>query len=189
MSSSRRVPVSELPVYRDDCVALLRRYFLLAVEVGRLPAILGREIFTTRAEDYHVHSFEDTVLFVIDMERCLDRLAIIDQKLIAYIILQEYTQEETAALLGCTSRTIYNHFADAQDSLSAILLAAGLMRRRSRRKHRAAVVDIQACVNPGVVAPLSDDAAAPRTTEIAFPVPALLAAKNLSSPWFSQNRA
>lgn len=57
----------ELPIYRDSCIALLRRYFRMSVEVGRLPAILDREIFTTRTEDFHVHSFEDTILFVIDI--------------------------------------------------------------------------------------------------------------------------
>ncbi len=188
MKTARPVPLAELPVYRDDCIALLRRYFILSVEVGRLPAILGREIFTTRAQDFHVHSFEDTVLFVIDIERCLDRLDLIHQKLISYIVLQEYTQEETAALLGCTDRTIRNHFADALDSLSAILLCHRLMRRRSRpRRRAAAVVDIQACVDP--VALPSHGAPAQFTADIAIPIPALLPPENLSTPLFSQNGA
>ena len=173
-------PDPELSIYRDHCIALLRRYFSMSVEVGRLPAILGRECFCTRAEDYHTHSFEDTVLFVIDVERCLDRLAPIQRKLIACIVLQEYTREETAALVGCTRMTIYNHFDDAVDAMSAMLLRYGLMRERPRRRRRAAATpDIEASA-ADMTASTENDAPAPQ--ELAHIVPGLLIAENLSSP-------
>ena len=173
-------PDPELSIYRDHCIALLRRYFSMSVEIGRLPAILGRECFCTRAEDYHTHSFEDTVLFVIDVERCLDRLAPIQRKLIACIVLQEYTREETAALVGCTRMTIYNHFDDAVDAMSALLLRYGLMRERPRRRRRvAATPDIEASA-ADLTASTENDAPAPQ--ELAHIVPGLLIAENLSSP-------
>jgi hypothetical protein len=173
-------PDPELSIYRAHCIGLLRRYFSRSVEVGRLPAILGRECFCTRTEDYHVHSFEDTLLFVIDIERCLDRLAPIHRKLIAYIVLQEYSREETAALVGCTRMTIYNHFDDAVDAMSALLLRYGLMRARPRRRRRAAAnPDIEA--SPAdIIAVTENDAPAPQ--EFAQLVPGLLIAENLSSP-------
>jgi hypothetical protein len=173
-------PAPELSIYRGHCIALLRRYFSMSVEVGRLPAILGRECFCTRAEDYHVHSFEDTVLFVIDIERCLDRLAPLQRRLIAYIVLQEYTREETAALVGCTRMTIYNHFDDAVDAMSAVLLRYGLMRvRPCRRRRAAATPDIEASA-ADITASMENDAPAPQG--LAHIVPSLLIAGNLSSP-------
>jgi hypothetical protein len=118
----RPAPPPELSVYRDHCIALLRRYFCMAVEVGRLPALLGREIFRTNAQDYHVHSFENIVLFVIDVERCLDRLHPFDQELIARVVIQEYTTEEAARLLHCGVRTIERRLPEALDYLTEVFL-------------------------------------------------------------------
>jgi hypothetical protein len=115
-------PPPELSIYRNHCIALLRRYFCMSVEVGRLPAILGREVFTARSQDFYVHSFEDTVLFVIDVEHCLDRLPPFDKELIAHIVLQEYTEEETARLLHCCARTVRRRLPDALDCLTEMLL-------------------------------------------------------------------
>jgi sigma-70-like protein len=178
--ASLPLPAPELSIYRGNCIALLRRYFCMSVEIGRLPAVLGRECFSTRAEDYHVHSFEDTVLFVIDIERCLDRLAPMQRKLIAYIVLQEYTREETAALLGCTRMTIYNHFDDAVDAMSALLLRYELMRARPRRRRRAAATPALEASAPGMTTGTGSDVSGPH--EFAHVVPGLLVAENLSSP-------
>ncbi len=125
-------PEPEISIYRKHCVALLRRYFSMSIEVGRLPAILGRELFTTRVEDFHVHSFEDTVLFVIDVERCLERLHPFDQELIAHIVLQEYTEEEAARLLHCTDRTIRRRLPDALDFLSDLFLRKDMLNINER---------------------------------------------------------
>jgi hypothetical protein len=45
---------SDLWLYRDRTVGLLRRYMRLSVEVGRLPSLLGREFFRTRVTSYRV---------------------------------------------------------------------------------------------------------------------------------------
>ena len=119
---ARPSPPPELSVYRDHCIALLRRYFCMAVEVGRLPALLGREIFRTNTQDYHVHSFENMVLFVIDVERCLDRLHPFDRELIARVVIQEYTEEETARLLHCGVRTVERRLPEALDYLTEVFL-------------------------------------------------------------------
>ena len=121
------LPALDLSIYRGHCIALLRRYFCMSVEVGRLPSILGRECFTTRTEDYHTHSFEDTVLFVIDVERCLDRLYLFDKELIACIILQEYPEEEAVKILHCSLRTIERRLPDALDFLTDTFLQNGML--------------------------------------------------------------
>ena len=118
----------DLWLYRDRTVALLKRYMRLSVEVGRLPSLLGREFFRTRVTSYHVATFEDTVIFVHDVERMLGRLDPLSQKLIAKIVLQEYTQDEAARLLGCWRRTVGRRFPEALDRLSEMFLEGGLLR-------------------------------------------------------------
>jgi len=149
----------ELSIYRDHCIALLRRYFSMSVEVGRLPAILGREFFPARARTYRLHTFEDIVIFIIDIERCLDRLHRFDKQIIALVVLQEYTQEEAARMLRITQRQLRNRFCDALDALSSVLLDKHLLtpkRRRLRNPHPPAspsgkVREIHACADPGPV--------------------------------------
>jgi hypothetical protein len=73
-------------------------------------------------------TFEDAVIFVHDVERCLEKLDETAQKLIARIVFQEYTQEETAELLNCRRRTVGRRFPRALDDLSDLFLATGLLK-------------------------------------------------------------
>jgi predicted DNA-binding protein (UPF0251 family) len=117
----------DLWLYRDRTVAMLKRYLRLSIEVGRLPSLLGREFFRTRVTSYHVSTFEDAVVFVHDVERSLERLDQFDQELIAKIVLEEYSQEETAHLMGCWRRTVGRRYPEALDELSKIFLNGGLL--------------------------------------------------------------
>ena len=117
----------DLWLYRDRTVALLKRYLRLSVEVGRLPSLLGREFFRTRVTSYSISTFEDSVIFVHDVERSLEGLDKFDQELIAKIVLQEYSQEETAHLMGCWRRTVGRRYPEALDELSKIFLNGGLL--------------------------------------------------------------
>jgi DNA-directed RNA polymerase specialized sigma24 family protein len=115
-------------MYRARTVALLRKYSRLSVEVGRIPSLLGREFFRTQVTSYHMSTFEDVVIFVHDVERSLEKLDRFEQKLIAKIVLLEYTQEETARILGCGLRSVERHYPEALDRLSEIFLTGGLLR-------------------------------------------------------------
>ena len=119
----------DLWLYRDRTLGLLRRYNRISVEVGRLPSLLGREFFRTRVTSYRAGTFEDAVIFVHDVARGLDRLDAFDHKLIAKIVLQDYTHHETARLLGCWRRTVGRRFPEALDRLTDIFLEAGLLVR------------------------------------------------------------
>jgi DNA-directed RNA polymerase specialized sigma24 family protein len=119
----------DLWLYRERTLGLLRRYHRLSVEVGRLPSLLGREFFRTRVTSYHAGTFEDAVIFVHDVARGLDKLESFDHKLIAKIVLQDYTHNETARLLGCWRRTVGRRFPEALDQLTDIFLEAGLLVR------------------------------------------------------------
>jgi len=113
--------------YRRRTVALLRRYARASVEVGRLPSLLGREFFRTRVTSYTMRNFEDVVIFVTDMEQAIEKLNAHEKKLLATNVLEEYSIEEVARLLGCTPRNVRRLLQDALDQLSRILLAGGLM--------------------------------------------------------------
>lgn len=113
--------------YRSRTVALLRRYARASVEVGRLPSLLGREFFRTRVTSYTMRNFEDVVIFVADMEQAIEKLEASDKKLLAMNVLEEYTVDEVARLLGCTPRNVRRLLQDALDQLSRILLSIGLM--------------------------------------------------------------
>lgn len=112
----------DLWLYRDRTVALLRRYMRLSIEVGRLPSLLGREFFRSRVTSYGASTFEDSVIFVHDVERSLEELNEFEKKLIAKIVLQQYSKEEAGRLLGCGYRTVERLFPEALDRISEILL-------------------------------------------------------------------
>jgi len=119
----------DLWLYRDRTVALLRRYMRLSVEVGRLPSLLGREFFRTRMASYRTSTFEDAIIFVHDIERALEKLDPFEQKLIATLALQEYSQEQVAQLLNCGRRTVVRRYPETLDHLSAIFLDANILVR------------------------------------------------------------
>jgi len=114
-------------LYRERTVALLRRYLRISLEVGRLPSLLGRELFRSKVTSYRMSSFEDGVIFVHDVERALDQLSEFPRQLIATIVFQEYTQEEAAEVLRCGRRTVCREFPAALDRITEIFLEGGLL--------------------------------------------------------------
>lgn len=116
--------------YRGRAIAMLRRYMQYAIECGRLPSLLGREFFRTQVTSYTTVTFEDRVIFVHDMERCVKKLDEFSQQLIARHILQEHDCWETAKLLHCNEKTVRRLTPIVLDLMSEILLDAGLLDRK-----------------------------------------------------------
>ncbi len=121
------VPAADVPLYRERTLALLRRYFRLSIEIGRLPNLLGREVFRARTSLRGGGAFENAVILVHDMERCLDALDALSRTLIVRIVFQDFTHRETARLLHCNLRTISRRFPESLDLLSALLLRRQLL--------------------------------------------------------------
>jgi hypothetical protein len=119
----------EQRTYRRRTVAMLRRYMRYSIETGRLPSLLGREFFRAKVTSYTVVTFEDRVIFVHDMEKCLDRLDEFSRQLIARHILQEHDRWATAKLLHCNEKTVRRYTPVILDLLSEILIEVGLMER------------------------------------------------------------
>jgi predicted DNA-binding protein (UPF0251 family) len=120
-------PKPELAFYRKYTEAMLRRYMRLSMSVGRMPALLGHDAFRGKMSTYRVTSFEDSVIFVYDVEKCLKQLDQFSQELIRRIALQEYTQGEAAGLMGVSLRTIVRRYGEAIDSLTTIFMEYRLL--------------------------------------------------------------
>lgn len=119
----------ELWLYRERTAALLRRYLQSSIEIGRLPSLLGRELFRSKVTAYHMSSFEDGVIFVHDVEQILEQLRDFWKQLISLIVFQDYTQDEAADVLRCARRTVNREFWLALDCITELFLAGGLLNR------------------------------------------------------------
>ena len=120
-------PVISLGFYRKHTESLLRRYLYASMQVGRAPNILGDPVSRGWCSSRPIRSFEDAVIFVLDVERCLNRLGSLERMMISRIVLQEYTQAEAASLLGMAVRTVSYKLPAALDQLTEILLETGLL--------------------------------------------------------------
>jgi len=117
----------DLWLYRGRTTALLRRYMRLSLEAGRLPSVIGREFFRAKITTYKATTFEDRVIFVHDVEGCLERLTPFDQKIIARLVLQEHDHERAARLLHSTRKTIERRLPELLDELSEEFLRVRLL--------------------------------------------------------------
>ncbi len=117
----------ELAFYRKYTEGMLRRYLRLSMEKGRVPSLLGQEMFRGRVTRYKIRSFEDVVIFVHDVEMCLKRLTEAEQDLLERVAIQEYTQGEAAGLLGMSLRSVVRKYAAAVDVLTGHFLDTGLL--------------------------------------------------------------
>ncbi len=62
----------EVAFYRKYTEGILRRYVRLSMEAGRAPSLLGREMFRGNVTNYSVTGFDDVVIFVHDVESCVE---------------------------------------------------------------------------------------------------------------------
>ena len=121
------VPPISLAFYRKHTESLLRRYLYASMQVGRAPSILSDPVSRGWASSRKVRTFEDAVIFVLDVERCLERLSPLDKQMLSRVVLQEYTQAEAASMLGMSARAMSYKFPPAVDRLTEKLLIAGLL--------------------------------------------------------------
>jgi len=127
MPSEERSEESGLAYYREYTEALLRRYMTMSMEAGRTPSLLGRELFRGHVSSYKVEAFDDTVIFVHDVENCLKALAPGLRHLVRRIAVEGYTHEEAAALAGISLRTVTRRYPEGLDKLTRLLLDRKIM--------------------------------------------------------------
>lgn len=129
-AKSRREPILPIAFHRRHAEAMLRRYMQLSMQMGRMPSVLGECVDRGMVSSRRIRSFEDAVIFVFDVEKCLQRLGGFARSLVAHIALQEYTQAETASKLGLSVKTVTRRYNEALDQLSGIFLETELFKRR-----------------------------------------------------------
>jgi hypothetical protein len=116
-------------------VGLLGRYLRRSIEMGRTPSLLGRKFFRTRVTSYGASAFENSVIFVHDVERSLEELNEFHKKWIGKIVLQQFSKEEAGRILGCGYRTVERLFPEALNRVSEILLRRGILTGLTSTKH------------------------------------------------------
>ena len=121
-------PIEGLAFYRKHTVALLRRYLAISMELGRTPCVMGTIVFRGRVSSYRIHSFEDLVIFIFDVEKCLKRLDAESQAAIAHIALEDFTYEEAAKMTGASRSSIARIYGTALDRLTQWFLQCGLLK-------------------------------------------------------------
>jgi hypothetical protein len=114
-------------LYRRHTVALLRRYLRVSMELGRTPSLLGNVVFRGRASSYRLSTFEDLLIFIFDIEKCLKQLDRASQQVMAHMVLEDYSALETAAIMNESFRTIMRRFGDGLDQLTRQFLDFGLL--------------------------------------------------------------
>lgn len=134
----------EMVCFRGQTVALVRHFFELSSQVGRLPSLLGREFFRARVSHHAIPSFEDQAVFVHDVELCLSKLNAEHQEIMMLVGLYNLSHDEVAEMLHVSRGSIHLWFAEAMDALSEIFLAAGLLseQRPDRRQRQAIDADL-----------------------------------------------
>jgi hypothetical protein len=129
-------PRPEVLCYRGQTLAMVRHFFEISSQVGRLPSLLGREFFRARVSHHSIPSFEDQAVFVRDVELCFARLSDQHAEMITLVGLYSFSRDEVAEMLRASKAWVNNRVAEALDALSEIFLQAGLLRedRPDRRQ-------------------------------------------------------
>lgn len=126
-----RVEEEDVPfeVYflRAHTQALLRRYYHASAQLGRIGCALIDSVGRGWVSSRPVRSFEDVLIFVIDMSRCIERLNPLDREMLTRLVKHDYTQAEAALLIGVSARTVAHKFPTALDRLTVKLLDAGIL--------------------------------------------------------------
>jgi hypothetical protein len=133
-------PRPEMLCFRGQTLAILRHFYELSCQVGRLPSLLGREFFRARVSHHKVPSFEDQAVFNRDIELCLAKLSDDHAEIITLIGLYDFTFDEVAEMLHRSKRATHQWLCEALDILSEIFLEARILSEdRPDRRQRQAV--------------------------------------------------
>jgi hypothetical protein len=124
---ARKKPIAGLAFYRKHTVGLLQRYLHVSMELGRTPCVLGNMVFRGRVSSYRLSSFEDLVIFIFDVEKCLKKLDRMSQSVIAHVALEDYTVQEAAAMTGDSERSVTRIYGTALDRLTQLFLEFELL--------------------------------------------------------------
>jgi hypothetical protein len=136
LPTARPRPLGGLAFYRRHTEALLRRYLATSMEIGRVPSLLGNVVFRGRVSSYRVQSFEDRIIFVFDVEKCLKRLDRTSQEVVVHIALEAYSAQEAATMMTQGLRSVERVYGEALDRLTRQFLEIGLLQPNTEKLSR-----------------------------------------------------
>jgi hypothetical protein len=134
-------PRPESVCYRGQTLAILRHFFELSSQVGRLPSLLCREFFRARVSHHAIPSFEEQAIFARDVGLCLERLSDEHAEMLQLIGLYDFSLEEIGAMLRRSRTWVYMRATEAVDSLTEIFLQAGLLKAGHPDRRQCQVTD------------------------------------------------
>ncbi len=123
-------PRPEMICFRAQTLALVRHFFEISSQVGRVSSLLGREFFRSRVSHHAIPSFEEQAVFVRDVELCLQKLNAEHTEVLTLLGLYDYSYDEVSQMLQCSRTLVRQCFNEALDCLSEVFLKTGLLRER-----------------------------------------------------------
>jgi hypothetical protein len=135
-------PRPEMICFRGQTLALVRHFFEISSQLGRIPSLLGREFFRSRVSHHAIPSFEEQAVFARDVELCLERLSKDNIEIVTLMGFYDLSDEEVAAMIHSSRTYVRRWFAEAVDALSEIFLTASLLHESNPdRRQRQAIDD------------------------------------------------
>ena len=134
-------PRPESVCYRGQTLAIMRHFFELSCQAGRLPSLLCREFFRAKVTHHAIPSFEEQIVFVRDVELCLERLSDEHAEMIQLVGLYDFSSYEIAAMLRRSHTWVNHRVAEAVDALAEIFLRAGLVDENRPDRRQCQVAD------------------------------------------------
>lgn len=130
-------PEPETVCYRGQALAIVRNFFEMSCELGRLPSILGREFFRAKVSHHAIPSFEDKALFAHDVRQSLSKLDEDEMKVLTLVGLYDLNLDEAAEILHWSAGYISQRFAEALTRVTQIFLDTGVLRRNQPDRRQA----------------------------------------------------
>ena len=127
LPQARPKPIRGLAFYRKHTLGLLQRYLQLSIELGRAPSALGKIVLRGHVSSYRLRTFEDGLIFVLDVEKCIGLLDPTSREVVLRIALEDYPVFQTVVLTGHSSRSVTRIYGDAMDRLTSFFLRFGLL--------------------------------------------------------------
>jgi len=113
--------------YRKHTLALLHRYLGISMEIGRVPSGLGRIVLRGNVSSYRLHTFEDGIVFVLDVEKAIAQLDRLSRSLVTHVALEDYSIVEAAMMTGESVRSVSRIYGEAMNRLTDLFLQFGLL--------------------------------------------------------------
>ena len=149
--------LSEYSIFRSHTLKLLRYYFKLSLDYGRIPSPLGGQGMRSRVSHVKMYTVEDDTIFLHDMSRCMEQeLSEMELKIVALVVFMDHTFEQTGGILQYSERQIRRIYPNLLDRLTRAFCKRELLDRlelvqgRKKPMGKARASDLYASASIGL---------------------------------------